>query len=102
MRVHRDLWMGMRAEELRAFRADGPITKSGTLGGAGDNPDVVGHEVILRRTRSACTSDATDGEMKAAARYNSRRSALQESIPRLLKLVDFDQRRGRAGTRLEC
>ena len=46
--------MGMRAKELRAFRAEGPITKGGTLGGAGDNTDVLGHELILRRTRGPC------------------------------------------------
>jgi hypothetical protein len=35
------------AEKLRAFHADGPITKSCALGGTGDNTDVVGHDLIM-------------------------------------------------------
>ena len=41
--------MIVRAEKLRAFNADGPITKSCAFGGAGNNTDVVGHDLILNR-----------------------------------------------------
>jgi hypothetical protein len=42
--VHRDLGMRVRAENLRAFNADRPITKSCAFGGAGNNTDVLGHD----------------------------------------------------------
>jgi hypothetical protein len=40
--------MRVRAEKLGAFHADGPITKSRAFSGAGDNTDVVGHDLILQ------------------------------------------------------
>ncbi len=40
--------MGVRAEKLHAFHADGPITKSCAFGGAGNNTDVAGHDLILQ------------------------------------------------------
>ena len=49
MRVHRDFRMIVRAEKLRAFYANGPITKSRAFGGAGNNTDVLGHHSILPR-----------------------------------------------------
>src|ERR1700680_1446904 len=45
--VHRDFGMIVRAEELRAFNADSPITKSGAFGGAGNDTDMVGHHFVL-------------------------------------------------------
>ncbi len=46
------------AEELRAFHADGSITKGRAFGGAGNNTNVVGHDLILQRhhdlTDSCC------------------------------------------------
>ena len=35
--------MRVRAEQLRAFHANGPIAESGALGGTGDNADVLKH-----------------------------------------------------------
>ena len=43
--------MIVRAEKLRAFHADGPITKRCAFGGAGDNSDMVGHDLILQKCR---------------------------------------------------
>ncbi|MGA2961437.1 MAG: hypothetical protein ABSD96_07175 [Candidatus Korobacteraceae bacterium] len=40
--------MRVRAENLRAFNADSPITKSCAFGGAGNNTDVLGHDLILQ------------------------------------------------------
>ena len=40
--------MSVRAEQLRAFHADGPIAESGAFGGAGDDADVLGHGVLSR------------------------------------------------------
>ena len=57
MRVHRDLGMSVRAEKLRAFHADGPITKRRAFGGAGNNTDVAKHGFDL--TKSACSIYAT-------------------------------------------
>ena len=37
------------AEKLRAFHADGPITKSRAFGGAGNNTNVVWHDLILQK-----------------------------------------------------
>ena len=37
--------MSVRAEKPRAFHADGPIAESRTFGGAGDDTDVLGHDV---------------------------------------------------------
>ncbi|SRR6266568_3221251 len=46
------------AEKLRAFHADGPITKRRAFSGAGNDTDVVGHDLILQRrhdlTDSCC------------------------------------------------
>jgi hypothetical protein len=36
--------MRMRAEQLRAFGANGPITKRCAFGGAANNSDVLGHD----------------------------------------------------------
>jgi len=47
--VHGHLGVSVRAEKLRSFGANGPITKRCTFGGAGHNTDVVGHELILKR-----------------------------------------------------
>src|ERR1700694_5622409 len=46
MRMYRDLGMRVRAEKLRTLDADGPVTKSGAFGGAGNDTYVIGH--ILR------------------------------------------------------
>src|ERR1700726_3858826 len=43
MRMHRDLGMRVRPEKLRPFDADGPITKSGAFGGAGNDTYVIEH-----------------------------------------------------------
>ena len=56
VRVHRDLGMIVRAEKLRAFHADGPITKRCAFGGAGNNADVLGHDLILQ-SATATVSD---------------------------------------------
>ena len=40
--------MIVRAEKLRAFNADGPITKSRAFSGAGNNTNVLGHDLILQ------------------------------------------------------
>jgi hypothetical protein len=41
--------MAVKAEKLRSFHADGPITKSCAFGGAANDTDVVGHSLILQR-----------------------------------------------------
>src|SRR5260370_25889689 len=51
VRVHRDLGMIVRAEKLHAFYADGPITKSCAFGGAGNNTDVAGANLIFKINR---------------------------------------------------
>ena len=43
MRVHRHLGMRMRAHPLRAFGADGAVTKRCAFGRAADDTDVLGH-----------------------------------------------------------
>jgi hypothetical protein len=40
--------MGMRAENLRAFRTDRPVAKCGSFGGTRNDADVLGHTPILR------------------------------------------------------
>jgi hypothetical protein len=37
--------MIVRAEKLSAFHADGPIAKSRAFGGAGNNTDMVRHDI---------------------------------------------------------
>ena len=44
VRVHRDFRVGVRAEQRRALRADGPIAERRAFGGAGHDADVVGHD----------------------------------------------------------
>jgi hypothetical protein len=39
----------MRTEKPRAFHTDGPITKSCAFGGAGDETNVLGHDLTLQR-----------------------------------------------------
>ncbi len=39
--------MVVRAQKLRPFHADGPITKSCTLGRAGNDTDVLGHDTSV-------------------------------------------------------
>ena len=46
-RVYRDFGMSMRAENLRAFRADRPVAKRGSFGGTRNDADVLGHTLIL-------------------------------------------------------
>ncbi len=41
--------MRVRAEKLRSLDADRPIAKSSTFSAAGDNPNVLGHGLILKR-----------------------------------------------------
>ena len=53
VRVHRDLGMRVRAEKLRAFHADGPIAERRALGGAGDDTDVLRHELLDDHPRVA-------------------------------------------------
>ena len=48
VRLHRDLGMIVGAEKVRAFHADGSITKRRAFGGAGNNTNVVGHDLILQ------------------------------------------------------
>ncbi len=48
VRVHRDLGMIVGTEKLRAFHADGSITKRRAFGGAGNNTNVMGHDLILQ------------------------------------------------------
>ena len=57
VRVHRDLGMIVGAEKLRAFRADGSITKRRALGGAGNNTNVVGHDLILQNQPPSPVND---------------------------------------------
>ena len=45
--VHRNLGMIVGPEKLRAFYTNGPITKSCAFGGAGNNPDVLRHDLTL-------------------------------------------------------
>ncbi len=45
--VHGDFGVVMRAEELRAFDADGAVAEGSALGGAGDDADVLRHGLIL-------------------------------------------------------
>src|SRR5438552_3549805 len=52
VRVHRNLRMIVPAQKLCAFHADRPITKSSTFGGAGNNTDVVGHDLNQGSIRS--------------------------------------------------
>jgi len=58
VRMHRDFGMIVVAEKLRAFHVDGSITKRRAFGGAGNNTNVVGHDLILQRrhdlTDSCC------------------------------------------------
>jgi hypothetical protein len=53
VRVHRDLWVSVQAEERRAFRADCPIAKRRTFCGAGDDADVAGHDESSKRAAIA-------------------------------------------------
>jgi hypothetical protein len=46
--MHRDLGVFMRPEKVCASQTDGPITKSGSFGGASNNTDVLGHFLILQ------------------------------------------------------
>ncbi|MGA3226435.1 MAG: hypothetical protein ABSC65_21900 [Acidobacteriaceae bacterium] len=41
--MHRDLGVIVGAKKVRASQTDGAITKSGSLGGASNNSDVLGH-----------------------------------------------------------
>jgi hypothetical protein len=52
-RVYPDFGMGMRAENLRAFRTDRPVTKCGSFGGTRSDADVLGRALILREIVSA-------------------------------------------------
>jgi hypothetical protein len=47
--MYRYLRMSVRAEELRAFHADGPITKGCAFGGTGNNTDVLGHDLDFKK-----------------------------------------------------
>src|ERR1700722_8345957 len=48
--MHRDLGVSVRPEKLRALHADGAITQSRTLSGAGDNADVARHDLKCTNT----------------------------------------------------
>src|SRR5712691_6380258 len=58
VRMHRDFGMIVVAEKVRAFHVDGSITKRRAFGGAGNDTNVVGHDLILQRrhdlTDSCC------------------------------------------------
>jgi hypothetical protein len=47
--VHGDFWVVVGAEVGGAFGADGSVAEGCAFGGAGDDADVLGHEVILQR-----------------------------------------------------
>jgi hypothetical protein len=44
VRVHRHFRVGMCAQMLRALHADSAIAKRRAFGGAGNNPNVLGHD----------------------------------------------------------
>lgn len=48
--MQRDLGVCLRAEQLRAFNADGAITESGAFSGAANDSYVLRHKVILLRS----------------------------------------------------
>jgi hypothetical protein len=52
VRMYGNLGMRVRAEKLRAFDAEGPITKSGAFGGAGNHTYMVEHESPVRDDRT--------------------------------------------------
>jgi hypothetical protein len=47
--MHRNYGVVVRAEELRAFHADGPVTERGAFGGTGHNTNVQGHTFRILR-----------------------------------------------------
>ena len=55
--VHRDLGMSVRAESLRVFHVNGPITKRCPFGGARNNRDMVEHNLLLQRPATAQPAD---------------------------------------------
>lgn len=48
--------MGVRSEKLGTFHADGPIAKRRAFGGAGDDADMLWHEVGFRRDEASVRS----------------------------------------------
>ena len=49
VRVQGDFGMGMRPEQGGALDADGLVAERGTLGGAGDDSDMLNHDQPLAR-----------------------------------------------------
>jgi hypothetical protein len=69
--------MGMRAENLRAFRTDRPAAKCGSFGGTRNDADVPGHTLILRKivsvtVRELAESTGLKGRGTVAVRKVSR------------------------------
>ena len=83
VRVHRDLGMIVGAEKLRAFHADGSITKRRALGGAGNNTNVVEHDLILQNQPPSQVNDrktmnapkSAFGLVGVTSRYHSMRAS---------------------------
>jgi len=59
--------MGMRAENLRAFRTDRPAAKCGSFGGTRNDADVPGHTLILRKIVSVTVRELADLQGSKAA-----------------------------------
>ena len=64
--MHRHLGMGMAAEELRAFHANGPVAKRGAFGGAGGDSNVSRHGGHYQAGES-CVRRGKGGKAKAIA-----------------------------------
>ena len=58
----------MCAEKLRAFHADGPITKSRAFGRAGNDTDVVGHDLTSDSSQSDIALRSFPGRMEVIRR----------------------------------
>jgi hypothetical protein len=79
MRVHGDIGMIMRTQQLRAFDADRAVAKRRALGRTGDDADVLSHLPIIRRPGSATARRIGLSSGKNAAEIGSPHT---ESPPR--------------------
>jgi hypothetical protein len=68
----------MRPQKVCASQTDGPITKSGSFGGASNNTDVLGHFLILQGRQSGLTIGAT-GEDASHGSFPQEKSLLTEA-----------------------
>jgi hypothetical protein len=59
VRVHGDFGVVVRTEKLRAFHTDGAIAKSRTFGRAGDDTDVLGHDLTLQGLKLLAIESST-------------------------------------------